>query len=378
MIMKVYSRLVYWIAGALITIFLLFTAWNSGHHTTVVKKVGSMWPADFSKTGYKLRREKATFITLARNEDLEDLLETIRSVEDRFNRKYHYDWVFVNEEAFTEEFKEVASSLISGTAKFGTIPKEHWSYPEWIDQNKAADARQRMKEEGVFYGGKESYRHMCRFESGFFFHHPLMQDYRYYWRVEPSTKLFCDIDYDVFKFMRKNDKKYGWTISITEFRNTIPTLWNKTTEFIEQHPDYIHPNALQGFVRDRDDPNEYNLCHYWTNFEIGDLEFWRSKEYQEYFNFLDQAGGFFYERWGDAPVHSIGVSLFMDQDKIHFFDDIGYHHPPFTHCPAFQREKGLKCNCLSRKSFDWHESSCLRIYNNAKGIPRPADYHDGK
>lgn len=37
---------------------------------------------------------KATFVTLARNSDLYSLAESIRHVEDRFNKKFHYDWVF--------------------------------------------------------------------------------------------------------------------------------------------------------------------------------------------------------------------------------------------------------------------------------------------
>lgn len=60
----------------------------------------------------------------------------------------------------------------------------------------------------------------------------------------------------------------------------------------------------------------------------------------DYFEHLDKAGGFYYERWvgapddsadvqGDAPVHSIGASLFAKKEQIHFFDDIGYRHEPF-------------------------------------------------
>lgn len=33
----------------------------------------------------------------------------------------------------------------------------------------------------------------------------------------------------------------------------------------------------------------------WTNFEIGDLEFWRSEAYSTFFDFLDKKGGFYYE-----------------------------------------------------------------------------------
>lgn len=41
---------------------------------------------------------------------------------------------------------------------FGKIPKEHWGYPDWVDQEKAKKERQRMQDDRVIYGGSESYR----------------------------------------------------------------------------------------------------------------------------------------------------------------------------------------------------------------------------
>jgi len=33
----------------------------------------------------------------------------------------------------------------------------------------------------------------------------------------------------------------------------------------------------------------------WSNFEIGDLDFWRGEAYSKFFDFLDERGGFYYE-----------------------------------------------------------------------------------
>ena len=41
--------------------------------------------------------------------------------------------------------------------------------------------------------------------------------------------------------------------------------------------------------------NNYNRCEVWSNFEIADLDLWRSEVYAEYFDFLDASGGFYYE-----------------------------------------------------------------------------------
>ncbi|KAH3687478.1 hypothetical protein WICPIJ_001536 [Wickerhamomyces pijperi] len=314
-------------------------------------------------------RENATFISLARNEDLWELVPAIRSVEDRFNSKYKYDWVFLNEEPFSVEFKTVMTSLVSGEAKFGLIPKEHWSFPDWIDTDKAAQTREDMK--NIIYGSSISYRHMCRFESGFFFHHELMQNYKYYWRVEPSTKLYCDVNFDVFKFMRENNKDYGFTISIHEFEATIKTLWSETKKFVAANPQYVAEDNFMNFISDNNGET-YNLCHFWTNFEVANMDFWRGEAYQAYFQHLEKAGGFFYERWGDAPVHSIAASLFLPQDRIHFFEEIGYFHGPYHHCPINDEIRNKnKCMCKPGDDFTWQDYSCTRKYYDVKGLAKP-------
>lgn len=42
---------------------------------------------------------------LARNSDLKGALLSVRAMEDRFNRRYNYPYVFLNEEEFSEDFK---------------------------------------------------------------------------------------------------------------------------------------------------------------------------------------------------------------------------------------------------------------------------------
>ncbi|ODV63610.1 glycosyltransferase family 15 protein, partial [Ascoidea rubescens DSM 1968] len=314
---------------------------------------------------------KATFVTLCRNSDLNSLAESIRSVEDRFNHKFHYDWVFLNDDEFTNEFKRITTNLISGKTKYGKISREHWGYPKWIDQEQAARTREIMRSQNVIYGDSISYRHMCRYESGFFYRHELMMDYEWYWRVEPDVKLYCDINYDLFKFMIDNKKKYGFTIALPEYIKTIPSLWKVTKEFIKLHPEYLPENNMLDFISD-DDGETYNTCHFWSNFEVGSLSFWRDEAYSKYFDHLDKAGGFFYERWGDAPVHSIAAALFLQRDEIHFFQDVGYYHVPFHNCPV-DEEVRIKNNCLCNPDDDstWRPYSCARKFFDVNNMKRP-------
>lgn len=321
---------------------------------------GDHYPRD---THYpQIGAANATFVILARNDELKNLVRSLQQIEDRFNHAYHYPYVFLNDEPFTEEFKAWTSNIVSSKVMYGQIPYEHWNQPDDIDEKKATEGRLDLIRHKVIYGGSVSYRNMCRFNSGFFFRHELVQQYRYYWRIEPGVEFFCDVEEDPFMFMQENNKLYGFTISMYEFQRTVPTLWDATKEFVEKHPEYLAEDNAIDFLSD-DDGETYNLCHFWSNFEIADLDFWRSEAYMAYFEHLESKGGFYYERWGDAPVHSIGVSLFAKKDQIHFFKDIGYRHNPFQHCPQGALHTKGRCSCEEADNFDYGSYSCTARYD---------------
>ncbi|KAI0062269.1 glycosyl transferase [Artomyces pyxidatus] len=314
-----------------------------------------------------LPRANATFVVLCRNSDLAGIMSSVQQMEDRFNKRYGYPWVFLNDEPFTEEFKTRLSTLTDAHVSFGTIPKEHWVQPDWIDEERAAQQRKSMSTDMLHfipYAGSVSYRNMCRFNSGFFFQHELLQPYRYYWRVEPDVRYFCDLDYDPFAFMESNGKTYGFTVALEEYRWTILSLWDTVKEFMKESPHLLPDNNLMSFISD-DWGNTYNYCHFWSNFEIADMDFWRGEAYTKFFNFLDQKGGFYYERWGDAPVHSIAASLFLRKDEIHFFGDIGYRHDPFQMCPQGDVWTRGRCSCNPKETMDVGVKSCMAKYTKA-------------
>lgn len=66
------------------------------------------------------------------------------------------------------------------------------------------------------------------------------------------------------------------------------------SEFITEHPQYLADDNAMKFLSD-DGGQTYNLCHYWSNFEIADLDFWRGEAYTKFFDYLESKGGFYYE-----------------------------------------------------------------------------------
>ena len=304
--------------------------------------------------------ENATIVMLVRNTELEGALDSIRSLEDRFNRNYKYPWIFMNDQPFDEEFKEQTTLMASGETFYELIPAQDWEPPSFIDEEKLQQCLQKAGEEGVIYGGMRSYRNMCHFNSGFFYKQKRLLNYDWYFRVEPDVEYMCDFQYDPFKVLRENNKLYGFIIAILEYENTIPGLWNTVEGFMKEYPHMLHPNNSLDFLTTHEtelnkgapmveSSTNYNLCHFWSNFEIANLNFFRSLEYNTYFDYLDRTGGFYYERWGDAPVHSIGLGLLMDKEKIHHFEDIGYYHAPYLACPLSKDVLSVKrCRCRKK------------------------------
>lgn len=216
------------------------------------------------------------------------------NLHSRFNRKFGYPYVFLNDEPFTDTFKESIRAMTDAPIQFGLVPEEMWSVPTWVNESMMNENFAAYEAQRVLYGGSLSYRHMCRFNSGFFYRHPLLASYDYYWyvrvwmidanfhsnivdwkrRVEPGVHFYCDLDYDPFLFMQENGKEYGFTITLEEIPETIPSIWRHTLEFARRNK--LNTTLLRMFG----DEDGYNLCHFWSNFEIASLNLWRDEKYQ--------------------------------------------------------------------------------------------------
>ncbi|THH15415.1 hypothetical protein EW146_g5054 [Bondarzewia mesenterica] len=348
-----------------------------------------------------VHRMNATLLMLARNTDLEGAVQSVREMEDKFNKKFRYPWIFLNEEPFTEAFKRRVGNLA-----------------------KATEGRNKLVQKNIIYGGSVSYvlvfidTATCAASTrASFFATRLSNNIaiiggsseNFYddtrgppssSRFRPDVHFHCEMDFDPFEYLQTHNKTYGFTISMKEFEETIPTLWaaakgisyplpllrrgigtGNTSPPIMRWPSYRRITAkaiiyaIVCLISIVSFPTKnahvsvgpFEKHKVWSNFEITDMDFWRGEAYMKFFEFLDSKGGFYYERWGDAPVHSIAIALFARKEQIHFFREFGYEHHPFTHCPRekVRWEKG-RCSCNPSQNFDYNMYSCLRNWDRLK------------
>ncbi|KAH8600385.1 glycolipid 2-alpha-mannosyltransferase-domain-containing protein [Bisporella sp. PMI_857] len=338
-------------------------------------------------------RANAAIVVLARNKELEGVIQSVKSLERHFNRWYNYPYVFLNDGEFNSTFKET----------FGQIDPAHWGFPDWIDPKVAKEGIAKQGDAAIMYGGMESYHAMCRFYSGFFYKHELLQKYEWYWRLEPEIKYFCDITYDPFLKMIEANKTYGFTIAVKELKETVPNIFryasaykrinNLTSQglwemFVEPQPDKPKdlpeddPNFKRPLPEEilRGDPSrvslpdidpeamegeKYNMCHFWSNFEIARLSWFRSKEYEDFFQMMDRSGGFWMERWGDAPIHSLGgcIATTLDEKKRKEEDEYWVDWDPV-------KENGVGCRCKCDTDIvdvEGKQGSCLAEWVDVAG-----------
>ncbi|KAK6204922.1 glycolipid 2-alpha-mannosyltransferase [Scheffersomyces amazonensis] len=307
--------------------------------------------------GVAYEHANATIVALVRNHEFGPIGNTIKKLEKQFNSKFKYPYTLINDVPFTDKFKERIRRFTDAPIEFVTIPSNLWDKPESIDIVKEAKAMSVMTANNVAYAAMGSYHNMCRFYSGNLFNLPEMQKYKFYWRIEPHVEFYSNINYDVFKYLEGTKKVYGFTISLYDIAETIQTLWPETLKFLNMGDNYkyINPNgSFQWLLNNLQNPQNNNktggfsTCHFWTNFEIVDMDFLRSEAYTKWFKHLDSTGNFYYERWGDAPVRSMGLGLFADKNQVHWFRDIGYFHDPYFHCPSTPFTAGCEIGKFSK------------------------------
>ncbi|EPX75354.1 mannosyltransferase complex subunit [Schizosaccharomyces octosporus yFS286] len=348
-------------------------------------------------------RMNATFVILTRNSDLDGVVSSMKSLEKHFNRHFNYPYTFLNNDPFDQTFMDTVRKHTAADIEFGEIDSEMFGFPSNIDASVYQEAIADQGDRGIMYGDAESYHHMCRFFSGFFYKHPLLLKYQWYWRVEPDVTFTCDIPYDPFYYMKNNGKVYGFVIAIKELEDTVPSLfryssayrrskqlnsglWNFFLESSEsekisdnelvdvdsgdsQTPLTSQLDAKMKTLYSEENSNmdgeSYNMCHFWSNFEIANFDFFRNDLYEDFFQKMDRTGGFWTERWGDAPFHSLAAGLFLKETEVHYFRDFGYRHSDIYHCG---QDLGCNCECLSEfPEVEFAEGGCFRQWAKLVG-----------
>lgn len=135
------------------------------------RKISEKYDKPFGVGCYNINtdgpRANGAFVVLARNKELDGVIQSMKSIERHFNRWYNYPYVFLNDGDFNETFKEVVQTYTNAKVEFGKIEHSMWGFPDWVDLDDAKEGIAKQGDRAIMYGGMESYHHMCRFYSGY-------------------------------------------------------------------------------------------------------------------------------------------------------------------------------------------------------------------
>lgn len=93
------------------------------HSIATGEPAGELWRAedhDYSPDSEKSARTNAALISLVRNEELYELISTMRDLERTWNNKFNYPYIFFNDKPFSEEFKQKTQAVTKAKIQYGT------------------------------------------------------------------------------------------------------------------------------------------------------------------------------------------------------------------------------------------------------------------
>jgi alpha 1,2-mannosyltransferase len=173
------------------------------------------------------------------------------------------------------------------------------------------------------------YRHMSRFFCHGLYQLPFVRELEYYWRLDADSMLLEHVQTDPFDVMKRNGRVYGYNVIAFEDVAVIEGLFDAVKHHFVQ-------GAASKILGNHVTAKEWNKSMFYTNFEISRVDFWLSSEYQRFFRDVDNAGGIYTRRWGDAPIHFLAVAALLKDDQLEAFT-MPYWHQYFVHLNQKQR-----------------------------------------
>ena len=258
-----------------------------------------------------MNKNCVVYLVDTRNSDINDFINSVGTIERFFIKNNPSDIICFHEESLNPYLVQIQSHI-----NLPVIFKQVDFFIPTHNKDLEIPEVYYVEENNAFSLG---YRHMCRFFAGEIFKQEILNSYDYYMRMDSDSFLTKEVPYNIFNYMQSNKKYYG---------------------YLEASRDYDHPNAASGFWSIGLDwyQENKNICYkepfkdipelllYNTNFEICNIEYFKSSKYMDFYNFVDKTGGIYTKRWGDHIIKMLGVGMTFNDENKHSITDFGYRH----------------------------------------------------
>lgn len=232
----------------------------------------------------------------------------------------------------TGAFDHISAVLSLSTLSFvhvHRVPRVSWSLPRHLHAKDFPSWKHSCCK-GI------GYRHMCRWFSNDMFKYLFALGYSWVMRVDEDSEIRSDL-VDVVSGMSQTGSKYGFRGTDKDIPDVTYALPELTSYFLTANRikparlfQYCNPPDITGL----NSRGGWNMTIIYNNFFVANITWWLSKQVQDYLQLVDRSNGHYLFRWGDAPVHTMVVLMFLKDYEVKQFD-FEYRH-------AFYYPKGSK------------------------------------
>eukprot|EP01062_Namystynia_karyoxenos_P055840 TRINITY_DN4684_c9_g1_i1.p2 TRINITY_DN4684_c9_g1~~TRINITY_DN4684_c9_g1_i1.p2 ORF type:complete len:538 (+),score=146.12 TRINITY_DN4684_c9_g1_i1:110-1615(+) len=156
-----------------------------------------------------------------------------------------------------------------------------------------------------------------------------LRPFRWLLRLDTDSAFATEVTLDPFAHLAAQGAVYGYVSACYDSPDFVAGLWHHVQWEMQvlrvgqpRHADYVFPTSCRLSVK----REKCRFPHpmFWTNFEVLDLNFWRSEPVMQFLESTHR--GVFYERWGDAPIRAAAVALFASPKQVVHLNYFAYTH----------------------------------------------------
>jgi hypothetical protein len=283
-------------------------------------------------------KQNAAIFYLTQNNDVRKtyLKTSLYFLFRHFNAEHKYPVIILHEGDYDQTSQEEILSGIRQSCRacvtFRALDKNDFELPYHIDVSKMEKC---IDLKVVPYWRNKNYRMMCRW---WLIHFPkYTKGYDYVIRLDDDSIIEEPIP-DLFSWMNENKLIYASNMLHTDcgiccygmkdfFKKTCPTkkdLIDKLfikLELPTKAFELFKFRSLLSITQKPDIELEDKLLLeqpiiYYNNFFITKTSFWEREDVKAMIDKIDKNGSIFYFRWGDAPLQTLIVKLFANENEV--------------------------------------------------------------
>lgn len=200
------------------------------------------------------------------------------------------------------------------------IPEDAWTLPEGLHENDAPTWKYSKCCPFPMHG--IGYRHMCRWYSIGLFRYLAGLGYKWVFRLDEDSEVLTPVKQNMMGWMESLGKQYAFRLWDEEDQDMIWSLPELTQWYLTANE--IQPKWLYDSCRPRssvglNSHGGWNRRILYNNMFMTNITWWLTSEVQSYLRVVEQSQGFYFFRWGDAPIHTMVVRTFLTRSQVHVF-----------------------------------------------------------